>query len=61
MKAPCKGCEMRHINCHSHCKAYQAYHIENAKRLEANRLANEAAAFQYDSRTKTIKKKSRRR
>ena len=34
MKAPCKGCGIRVMGCHSVCDKYQQYKRENDQRVE---------------------------
>lgn len=38
-KSPCKGCEKRHVGCHSECGSYKEFRAEvddiSAKRREA--------------------------
>lgn len=34
MKNTCRGCRKRHVGCHGKCKAYQAFHAENAARIK---------------------------
>lgn len=61
MKAPCKDCENRHPNCHAHCGEYQAFHAENARRLEAQHKANDVFAYRHESRMAAIKRMRWRR
>lgn len=61
MSAPCKDCEKRHLNCHAHCEAYQAFAQENAKRLEARHKDSDIFAYQYDTKQRIMRYKHRRR
>lgn len=40
--APCKGCEKRHVGCHSECEAYKAYRTEQDKIVEIRQSVSRA-------------------
>jgi hypothetical protein len=42
MRTPCKGCESRHIGCHSECEKYREYAAEYAAYRE-HKIANGVA------------------
>lgn len=57
MTAPCKDCPDRYPGCHSKCDKYQAFHKENAERLEQNKQRQIQRADFWGARRKGSKKK----
>lgn len=53
MKAPCKGCQDRHLNCHSTCEKYLEFKDWNEKRLADERALNGADAARVESMLRT--------
>ena len=59
MKVPCKNCNERNIECHSHCEKYKEYQKQNEELKEKRRLQREADVYgeQRKFRLKTEKEK----
>ena len=57
MAAPCKDCEDRHSNCHSHCSEYKDWTSECQRRRDARRKETEENYFVRDVKSKTRRKK----
>lgn len=48
--ANCKGCENRHVGCHSKCEIYQEYRARQDALLKAKNLSKEADAMEIQRR-----------
>lgn len=63
MRNPCKECEDRHHNCHSHCDEYKAFSAErnriNTARYQANMLDHELSKSKVKNYCKKIKRGER--
>lgn len=61
----CKGCEKRHINCHSTCEAYKEWKRQHDERNDQIRKAKEQEQlyknYLYNVIDKGQKRKSKRR
>lgn len=61
VKAPCNGCDNRHLGCHGECEKYKTFADEN-KKLKQQKLSKidfTYAQYFRDKRTKRLRDEKR--
>lgn len=59
--SPCKGCEKRHLHCHSGCERYNEYRSQLEKNKAERHAKVEENAFMYDIKKSVARRYDRRR
>lgn len=57
---PCHDCTERVVGCHGRCGRYAAYQVENEKRLEAIKAANEKRDMLRERKSASREKRLRK-